>query len=76
MKANVVKKIFSKFEKECNKHPDGVHMTIEGNGFTNNFVICGDTEWMVNIDCCLLELESNSGMAYIDTDSISRINTY
>ncbi len=74
MKANIVSKIFIDLEKNCNEYEDGVHMSIEGNGFINNFVICGDTEWGVDIDGCLLILEDNTGTSFIDTDSISRIN--
>ena len=73
MKANVVKQIFENLSKECNKYNDGIHMNIDGNGFSNHFVICGDTEWKVDIEGCLLTLESNSGTDFIDTDSIARI---
>lgn len=75
MKASVVNKIFSDLTKECNNYPDGVNMHIEmSNGTTAYFCICGDTEWKVDVQCCLLTLEGNDGTEWIDTDSITRIH--
>ena len=73
MKATTVNRIFEYLDKQCNNYPDGLHMNIDGNGFSNHFVICGDTEWTVDTEENLLTLESNSGIDFIDTDSIARI---
>lgn len=73
MKATTVKRIFEDLDKQCNNYPDGLHMNIDGNGFSNHFVISGDTEWTVDIDENLLTLETGCGTDFIDTDSISRI---
>ena len=73
MKATTVKRIFEDLTKQANSYKDGLHMNIDGNGFSNHFVICGDTEWTVDTDENLLTLETNSGTDFIDTDSIARI---
>lgn len=73
MKATTVKRIFDELTADCNNFTDGIHMNIDGAGFTNHFVICGDTEWKVDEEGCLLTLASESGTQFIDTDQISRI---
>lgn len=73
MKATTVKRIMDDLTKQANSFEDGLHMNIDGQGFTNHFVICGDTDWTVDTKENLLTLESLSGIDYIDTDSIARI---
>ena len=73
MKATTVKRIMEDLTKQANNCEDGLHLNIDGQGFTNHFVICGDTDWTVDTEENLLTLESMSGTEFIDTDSIARI---
>lgn len=57
--------------ERANDYEDGLHLRIDGLGFTSHFVISGDTEWTV--DGNLLTLETPSESEFIDTDSIARI---
>jgi hypothetical protein len=73
MKATTVKRIMDDLTQQANSDEDGLHLNIDGQGFTNHFIICGDTDWTVDTDECLLTLESQNGTEFIDTDSIERI---
>lgn len=73
MKTIAVKKIFTELTNECNNYPDGVSMNIDCTSFTTYFCICGDTEWRVDEDDKVLELETNEGTEWIDIESITRI---
>lgn len=73
MKATTVKRIMNDITKQANSYEGGLPLNIDGQGFTNHFLICGDTEWTVDTKENLLTLESPNGTEFIDTDSIARI---
>lgn len=73
MEAMTVMRILEELRLECNKHEDGVHINIDGDVFSTQFIICGDTSWDVEPQNDLLVLETSNGKEYISTDKISRI---
>lgn len=73
MKATIVQKIFNELTADCNNYTDGVQMHIDFGNSTTSFVICGDTNWNVDLENGILTLEAD-GTEWIDTDSIIRIH--
>lgn len=65
--------------RRANRYADGLRVNIYGNGFTNRFVICGDsqptvdTEWAVDTKENLLILNTISSTEFIDTNVITRV---
>ena len=73
MEAMTVMRVLEELRLECDKHKDGVHIYIDGDVFSIQFIICGDTSWDVEPQNNLLILETSNGKEYISTDKISRI---
>lgn len=73
MEAMTVTRVLEELRLESNKYEDGVHINIDGDVFSIQFIICGDTSWDVEPQNNLLVLETNEGKEYISTEKISRI---
>ena len=73
MEAMAVMRVLEELRLESDKYKDGVHIDIDGDVFSIQFVICGDTSWDVEPQNDLLILETPNGKEYISTDKISRI---
>ena len=61
--------------EQAKTYEGGLPLSIDGQGFTSHFVICGDSDvdWTVDTKENLLILESLNGTEFIDIDSIARI---
>lgn len=73
MNAMTVMRVLEELRFESNKYEDGIHIDIDGDVFSTQFIICGDTSWDVEPQNNLLILETSNGKEYISTDKISRI---